>query len=293
MLRAGRMLLGRWLWLAVVAAALTAQPALAALRVNGSTTVNPVVSEAAEWLRAERGLEIFVDTQGGSSGGIAALADGRADVGMSSRPLGPADRERFPGVPFESHDLGFDAVALVVSKDVWEGGVHTLSRAEMRAIYEGRTRNWKQLGGPDQRIAFFNKEPGRGTWEVFAKWAYGDVSKVPLVSHPEVGANREVRTKVGASRGALSQLSAAWADGKTVFALGLRGEDGQVVRPTREALAGGSYPLSRPLLVVTNGPPRGAAAELIELLLSPRGQAMVARHGYLPRRQPLAETSSR
>ncbi len=286
------MLLKRNLLLATCAAlSLVVQPALAALRVNGSTTVNPVVSEAAEWLRAERGMEIFVDTQGGSSGGIAALADGRADVGMSSRPLGPADSERFPGIRFESHGLGFDAVALVVSKDVWEGGVRAISRAEMREIYEGRTRNWKQLGGPDRRIAFFNKEPGRGTWEVFAKWLYGDSSKAPLVSYPEVGANREVRNKVGATRGALSQLSAAWADGKTVFALGLRGDDGQVVRPTREALADGRYPLARPLLMVTNGPPSGSAAELIEFLLSPRGQAMVERHGYLPLHQPVAEAS--
>ncbi len=287
------MLLGRTLCgVMLLALCGAAQPATAALRVNGSTTVNPVVSEAAEWLRAEQGMEIFVDTQGGSSGGIAALADGRADVGMSSRPLNAKDRERFPGVQFESHGLGFDAVALVVSKDVWEGGVQTISQAEMRAIYEGRTRNWQQLGGPDQRIVFFNKEPGRGTWEVFANWLYGDASKAPLVNFPEVGANREARNKVSATRGALSQLSAAWADGKTVFALGLRDAAGQVTRPTLETLADGSYPLARPLLVVTNGEPRGAAARLIEFLLSARGQAMVARHGYLPLHPSPAQVSA-
>ena len=43
------------------------------LRINGSTTVNPVVTEAAEALRAERGMTIHVDTQGGSSGGIFTL----------------------------------------------------------------------------------------------------------------------------------------------------------------------------------------------------------------------------
>lgn len=52
---------------------LAASLALAAgpVRVNGSTTVNPVVVEAAEALRAGRGMTIHVDTQGGSSGGIA------------------------------------------------------------------------------------------------------------------------------------------------------------------------------------------------------------------------------
>ena len=62
-----------------------------ALRINGSTTVNPPVAEAAEILRAERRIEIRVDTQGGSSGGIARVADGLADIGMSSKPLAETD----------------------------------------------------------------------------------------------------------------------------------------------------------------------------------------------------------
>ena len=54
------------------------------LRINGSTTVNPVVAEAAEILRAEKNMEIQVDTQGGSAGGISALGDGLVQIGMSS-----------------------------------------------------------------------------------------------------------------------------------------------------------------------------------------------------------------
>jgi phosphate transport system substrate-binding protein len=69
------------------------------LTINGSTTVNLPVVEAAEVMRAERGLRIHVDTQGGSSGGIAAVADDRADIGMSSKALTESDRRKFPGVP--------------------------------------------------------------------------------------------------------------------------------------------------------------------------------------------------
>lgn len=262
-----------------------------AVRVNGSTTVNPVVTEAAEALRAERGLTITVDTQGGSSGGIAALGEGRVEVAMSSKPLADGDRARYPAVSFHPVQIGADAVALIVSRDVWEGGVQVLSKTEMRAVYEGRIKNWKELGGPDRRIAFFNKEPGRGTWEVFAHWLYGDAKKAPLVSWPEVGANEEARSKVAGTRGALSQLSASWADGKTVFALGLRGDDGTVVRPSPVAIAYGAYGMSRPLFVITNGRPGGGTRELIDFLLGPRGQALVAKHGYL-RLSELAPSAS-
>ncbi len=254
--------------------------AAAAVRANGSTTVNPVVSEAAEVLRNERGMTITVDTQGGSSGGIAALGEGRVEVAMSSRPLLDDDRRKYPGVDFQPIQIGTDAVALAVSRDVWEGGVRALSREQVQAIYEGRVRNWHELGGPDRRIVFFNKEPGRGTWEVFAHWLYGDAKKAPLVSHPEVGANEEARSKVAGSRGAISQLSSSWADGKTVFALGIRTAGG-VIDPSPQTIASGAYPLSRPLFVITNGRPSGEVAQLIDLLLAPEGQALVRKHGYL------------
>lgn len=259
------------------ASAVAAQP----LRVVGSTTVNPVVVEAAEILRNERKATIFVDTQGGSSGGIAALGERRAEIAMISRELEPDDAKKFPKVRFQATRVGIDAVALIVSRDVWDGGVRVLSRQQVQGIYEGTITNWKTVGGPDRRIVFFNKEPGRGTWESFAKWLYGDPKKAPDVSHPEVGANEEGRNKVASTPGAISQLSSAWADGKTVFAVAIRRLDGKVVAPTLAAIADGSYPISRPLQLVTDGPPRGLAKELIDVVLSPRGQALVEKHGYL------------
>lgn len=254
--------------------------AAAPLRINGSTTVSLVAAEAAEVLR-DGGMTILVDTQGGSSGGIAMLGEGRVEVGMSSKPLTESDRTKYPQVDFVEHRVGEDAVALVVSADVWNDGVRSLSREEMRSIYEGRVTNWAAVGGPDRQIAFFNKEPGRGTWEVFAKWLYGSDQDAPAASFPEVGGNEETRNKVAGTRGALSQLSYSWADGQTVFPLALE-LDGDVVAPTPATIASGSYPMSRPLFLLTNGAPDGAARTLVDFVLSPPGQELVRRHGYLP-----------
>lgn len=253
----------------------------ATLKINGSTTVNLPVAEAAEILRSEQGMIIQVDTQGGSPGGITSLGTGLVQIGMSSKPLADADRARHPQVEFRVTHIGEDAVALVVSKDVWAGGVRALSKAQARDIYEGRVTNWQALGGPDRRIAFFNKEPGRGTWEVFAHWAYGDSKKAPPVSFPEVGGNEEARNKVASTRGALSQLSASWADGKTVFALALKNDDGEAVPPTTANIANHRYPMSRPLFLLTNGQPGNEAKVFIDFILGERGQALVRKHGYL------------
>jgi phosphate transport system substrate-binding protein len=265
-----------------VLAALSSTPVFAAaLKINGSTTVNLPVAEAAEILRVEKKMDIQVDTQGGSAGGISMLGDGLAQIGMSSKPLSDADRAKYPKTRFKPIRIGEDAVALIVSRDVWDGGVRTLTRQQARDIYEGRATNWKQLGGPDRRIAFFNKEPGRGTWEVFVHWLYGDPKKAPQASFPEVGGNEETRNKVASTRGALSQLSSSWADGQKVFALGLKVEDGTAVQPTADNIATGKYPMSRPLFLLTNGEPVGDAKTFVDFLLSQRGQELVRKHGYL------------
>jgi phosphate transport system substrate-binding protein len=256
-------------------------PAAAVLRINGSTTVNLPVAEAAEILRSEKGLEIQVDAHGGSAGGISALGDGLAEVAMSSKPLSDTDRARYPSTRFHATRIGEDAVALVVSRDLWDAGVRSLARQQVRDIYEGRVRNWRAVSGPDRRLVFFNKEPGRGTWEVFVAWLYGDPKRVPPVTFLEVGGNEETRNKVSSTRGAISQLSASWADGRRVFALGIEGADGRIIYPTRENIAAGIYPMSRPLLLLTDGEPAGEAALLVRFLLSERGQALVRKHGYL------------
>ena len=254
----------------------------ATLRVNGSTTVNPVAAEAAEILRAEKKMEIVIDTQGGSSGGISGIGDGSIELGMSSKPIAAEDRAKYPKVNFVETKIGQDAVALVVAADVYNGGVKSLTKAQVADLYEGRVSNWKQLGGPDEKVVFFNKEPGRGTWEVFAKWLYGDPKKAPEVSHPEVGGNEETRTKVMSTRGAISQLSSSWAEGNPkIKALALKLENGQLVAPTSANIASGAYPMSRPLFFITNGTPTGEAKTLIDFVLSPRGQELVKKHGYL------------
>lgn len=269
------------LFASLLFAGLAAVASAETLKINGSTTVNLPVAEAAEILRAEQKLDIQVDTQGGSAGGISMLGDGLVQVGMASKHVSDDDRAKYPKTTFKETHIGEDAVALIVSKDVWDSGVHALTKQQIKDIYESKITNWKEVGGKSQRIAFFNKEPGRGTWEVFVHWVYGNPKLAPQVSFPEVGGNEETRNKVASTRGALSQLSSSWADGKRVFALGIKLDDGSVSEPTNENIATKKYPLSRPLFILTNGEPTGSAKTLVDFILGDRGQELVKKHGYL------------
>src|SRR5437588_35740 len=83
-----------------------------------------------------------------------------------------------------------------------------------------------------------------------------------------IGGNDEARTKVSSTRGAITQLSASWADEKAP-ALSIKLDDGRVVAPVAAEIVMGRYPMARPLFFVTNGPPRGDAKALIDYVLSP------------------------
>ncbi len=253
------------------------------IRIQGSTTVNPVVTEAAEHFHQTRGWTVLVDTQGGSSGGISAVGEGLADIGMSSKPLSEQDRQRYATVNFQPVSIGIDGVAIIVSEPVYLSGVTQISRAQMQALYEKRITNWQDLGGDRRRVVFYNKEPGRGTWEVFANWAYDGAKNAPLVNHPEVGSNEETRNKVGHHPGAISQLSYAWTESSSkIRALDIMTDEGEVIPATLENIQSGVYPLARQLYVITADNPRPEVREFIEYLLSQDGQRLVSKHGYLP-----------
>lgn len=263
---------------------LAALPALSAprLKFQGSTTVAPVVADAAEAFRA-KGWTVLVDSQGGSSGGLAALAEGLADVAMISKPITDGDRRKFPGVDFRARPIGVDAVALAVSRTVYDGGVKALTVEDLRRIYEKKAARWKDFGGPDLPVVFFNKEPGRGTWEVFVSFLYGKPDAAPTVSHPEVGSNSEARNKVAGHQSAAVPLSASWILGSSSLrAVAIRLASGEVVSPTLENVRSGKYPVRRELSLVTRGAPSAEIESFLNYLAGEEGRKLLTKHGYLP-----------
>lgn len=251
----------------------------ATLRVSGSTTVNPVAAAAADVLR-KKGLKITVDDQGGSGGGITQLSQGQVEIAMSSKPVADADRAAAPKVDFVSTQIGADAVGIVVRREIFDGGVKSLAKVQVRAIFEGRVKSWKEVGGPDVEVFVYDKEPGRGTREVIDKYLYGkDKAPPPPQSNTFaiVGGNEEGRAKVLSTPGGVTPLSTSFITGfPKLAAVAVDG-----VEPTPAHVVDQTYPMFRPLFLVTNGPPTGAARTFIDYVVGPDGQELVHKSGYL------------
>jgi len=140
------------------------------IAVVGSTTVLPIVSEAAALYRQSH-ADLTITVSGGGSGvGVAAMRQGTAQIGMASRNTTHEEQAALDG-KVDNIIVASDAVAVVVSKVVYESGVHQLSLQQIAAIYRGKIRNWKDVGGPDARILVIDKEASRGTCSLKPFWA--------------------------------------------------------------------------------------------------------------------------
>lgn len=275
--------MGKRAWVGVAALLLATScgesGATSTLRVSGSTTVNPVAADAAEALRGQ-GLKVTVDAQGGSAGGLAQLAQGQVDIAMSSKPVGDEDRKAYPAIDLVSTHIGSDAVGIVVRREIVDGGVRSLSRSQLQALFEGRVRTWRDLGGPDIPVLVYDKEPGRGTREVIDAYLYGKEKAPPPAQSNNVamvGGNEEGRSKVLSTPGGVTPLSTSFIAGQPqLAALAVDGVD-----PTPAHVVDRTYPMARPLFLVTNGPPAGAAKTFVDYVVSADGQRLVSKHGYL------------
>ena len=201
-------------------------------------------------------------------------------MALSTRPVTQEERAGAPAIVFNEIPLGAQAVALAVSRDVWNGGVHSLSADQVRNIYEGKIKNWKEVGGPDQKISIFL--PGRGMFEMFAQWLYGEAKKAPGRNYPTITAYDEIHTAIEFTPGGFSQIPVPCVDGKVIHALAIKDENGELVEATRDNFVSGRYPLCRKLLMVIDGQPTRNVRVLVDFMLGERGQKIVKDASILP-----------
>lgn len=254
------------------------------VKVQCPPALAPFLSAAATALREKVELKIFAE--GGSSQAIAAVGSDAVQAGVVARAFTSEDRAAFPAKRFEELHLGWQTFAIVVPRDVWEAGVKTLSKEQMTAIYEKRLRNWKDLGGEDRPIKFFQPQQGLGAWEQMAIWLYGDVRRAPLGDFPIVANATDARDSVEFNAGSISILPPQLADGKGIFPLGLKLPDGKVAQPTAADVGAGKFPMARSVSLIAGDRPTGDLHKTFDFFASPEGRSLAEKNGIIPPAAP-------
>lgn len=251
------------------------------ITVVGSTTVLPIVTRAAEQFVKKKNGAVSITVNGGGSGvGIQSAGRGQADIGMASREITARERKRFKSVGLQTLAVGRDAVACVVSQEVYLAGVRALSKEQIGDIYLGKIKNWQAVGGPDRKIVVIDKERHRGTRHVFMKYLFDNENARTPGTRLVTGSNNEEQTKIAQSDSAIGMLSFAWMNGD-VAGVGIR-EGSKVIEPTLENVRRNRFPIARDLILVFAGEPDGILKEFLDFIMSPDGQQAVAGSGYIP-----------
>ena len=263
--------------LLVCPAFVNAAPREGSLQLEGSTTVGPIGDAfAAAFKKMYPKVSITVNKTG-SGNGAAALVDQRCDIAMMSRFM--KDKEYTKAVtsakPFlpVAHAIAMDGVCIIVHPS---NPVKALTRVQVRAIYTGKTTNWKQLGGPDMSIVPISRDTSSGTYETFEKLV---MNKEKMAANVEyVNANPQAHARVKFTAGAIGYVGLGFVDSK-VKALQIDG-----ITPTRATIAKGVYPVSRPLFLFTNGYPTlgSLVHEFCTFYLTEKGQEIIEAKGFVP-----------
>lgn len=240
-------------------------PALSGtLTIAGSTSVQPFSDVLAEEFMAQH-KDVRINVQGGgSSVGIEAAVSGAANIGASSRALKAEEKAK----GLVDTTIALDGISIVVNPG---NTVTNLKTEEVKNIYLGNIKNWKDVGGPDAVITVVTREEGSGTRDAFSDlvMAKGEINKSAVVQN-STGA---VRTTVAADKNAIGYISMAGMN-QEVKALDIDG-----VAATEANVKAGTYKISRPFLYTTKGAPEGLSKAFIDFVLSPDGQKLIVEEG--------------
>jgi phosphate transport system substrate-binding protein len=248
---------------------------LVKIQIEGSTTVGPIADAFKEaFEKMHENVRITVNKTG-SGDGAAALIDGRCDVANMSRFMKDSEFKKAveKGVMPVAHVVAMDAVCIIVHPS---NSVAELTQEQVKAIYQNKITNWKQLGGPDEAIVPFSRETSSGTYETFHSFLIGKADKIGKVEG--AGSNPQMHARVSKTTGAIGYVGLGFVDRK-VKAVRLNG-----VLPTRKSVLDGSYLASRPLFMFTNKYPKlgSMVQKFVAFYLTEKGQEIIETKGFVP-----------
>ncbi len=246
------------------ALALTGRAAAEELTYDGATTIGKrVMSEAAPAFEQKTGVKFARIGMSGAGKGLKAALAGEVSVAGVSRSLSPEELAVKPYFQI----IGYDALGVFVNE---KNPVKVLTKAQLKAIFTGKVKSWKEVGGPNLPLVACS-EPlasGRATVDAFRAMVLDGEPYGPVTEKDDAS---DCVKFAAATPGAVAPASMAYS------LAGTRALPVDGVKPSPDDVRAGTYILARPLLLVSKARPTGALKQFFDFVLSPPGQAIVAK----------------
>jgi phosphate transport system substrate-binding protein len=246
---------------------------LAVIRIKGSDTMLILTQKLAdEFMERNPGTSIYVEG-GGTANGIKSMIKGNVDICTASRLLKPEEAKLladYYGTLGMYFLLAKDALSIYLNP---ANPVKNLTREELEKIFTCEITNWKQLGGNDEPILLVNRTPNSGTYLYF---------KEHILEGNEYCENADVEATT-------EQVIEMVEKYETAIGYGGIGYGGDIyhatiegIEPTEDNARNDTYPITRYLHFFTSKSPSGAIKNFIDWVLTPEGQKIIRREGYIP-----------
>ncbi len=247
-----------------IAATLAAQQgASRTIRVDGSSTVAPIMFAAEELYRAKNaGVSITVGvsgTGGGFKRFLESQPDLRTDISNASRPIKSSEltmaKER--GIEFIELPIALDGIAIVVNPA--NKFCEQLTLEELKRIWSANSpvTNWKDIraGFPDLPLKLYGPGTDSGTYDFFVETVL--VKERCRADYTANESDNILVQGIAGDRGALGYFGYSYyeANKAKIKLLAVDNGDGKPIAPSLETIRSGAYhPLSRPLFLYVSTP---------------------------------------
>jgi len=235
-------------------------------------TQKAFMAEIAAAYEQKTGVKVQLSS-GGATKGIRSTAAGSSDLGGTCRHWlgGKADKH-----PEEANaelvQVAWDALVVIAHSD---NPVDNISLADLKKVYDEEIVNWKDLGGPDKRIALIARDgKDSGVGHMFRRMVFDDPEYDFKARTFNVKSTGPLEEKIAKTMNAMGMDGISSAKRSNVKILSLDG-----IKATKENVATGIYPLFRPLYLAVGPGSSAESRKLIDFVLSPEGQAIVSAQG--------------
>lgn len=245
------------------------------LVIKGSDTLGAkLVPQLAEQFKADHPDATFDIAAEGSTTGIAALIDGTAQIGMSSRDAKPAEMmaAQAKGVTLKPTIVAYDGLGVIVNSN---NPIPNLTKKQVEQIFTGEVTDWSAVGGKSGKISIYTRNTSSGTYSDWKELAMNKRDYAP--TSQKMAGHEQIAAEVGKNANGIGYVGLAYmkAGGIKVVTV-----DGKAPSPT--AVRDKSWPYARATLYYTNGEPAGLAKAFVEFTVGPAGQKIAENVGFVP-----------
>src|SRR5881275_2957589 len=245
------------------------------LVIKGSDTLGAkLVPQLAEQFKAQHPGTTFDIAAEGSTTGIAAIIDGTAEIGMSSRRAKTSEvgAAAAKGKHMKPTIVAFDGIAVIVNSG---NPIKGLTKKQVEQIFTGDVTDWSAVGGSGGKISVYTRNTSSGTYSEFKELAMKKRDYAP--DSQKMAGNEQIAQEVGKNPNGVGYVGLAYVKASGIKVVAIDG-----ATPSKESVLGKAYPYARPTFYYTNGEPSGLVKQFVDFTISDAGQKIVAQVGFVP-----------